>query len=47
LRNRVERSFAPLKPWRRVATRYDRKPTNFLSGISIASIFIGLNVDSA
>lgn len=47
LRNRVERCFAKLKQWRRIATRYDRKPANFLSGILIASILIWLNVDSA
>jgi transposase len=47
LRNRVERCFARLKQWRRVATRYDRKPANFLSGVWVASIFIWLNVDSA
>jgi transposase len=47
LRNRVERCFARLKQWRRVATRYDRKPANFLSGVLLASIFIWLNVDPA
>lgn len=47
LRNRIERCFARLKQWRRVATRYDRKPANFLSGVLLASIYIWLNVDSA
>ena len=47
LRNRIERCFARLKQWRRVAMRHDRKPANFLCGILLASIFIWLNVDSA
>lgn len=47
LRNRIERCFARLKQWRRVATRYDRKCANFLAGILLASSFIWLNVDPA
>jgi transposase len=34
-RNRIERMFGRLKDWRRVATRYDRSPTAFLSAIVI------------
>lgn len=47
LRNRIERCFARLKQWRRIATRYDRKPANFLAGILLASSLMWLNVDSA
>nr|WP_197355285.1 IS5 family transposase [Ralstonia pseudosolanacearum] len=42
LRNRIERCFARLKQWRRVATRYDRKPANFLATIQLASIMLWL-----
>jgi transposase len=38
LRNRIERCFARLKQWRRIATRYDRKPANFLSFLYLASL---------
>ncbi|MEF9416973.1 IS5/IS1182 family transposase, partial [Ralstonia solanacearum species complex bacterium RW470] len=34
--------FARLKQWRRVATRYDRKPANFLATIQLASIMLWL-----
>ena len=49
LRNRIERCFARLKQYRRIATRYDRKPTNFLAFIYLASpgLLDILNVDSA
>jgi transposase len=36
-RNRIERMFGRLKDWRRVATRYDRSPTVFLSAIALAA----------
>ena len=36
-RNRVEIMFGRLKDWRRVATRYDRCPTVFLSAIALAA----------
>jgi len=47
VRNRIERCCARLKQWRRVATRYDRKPANFLAGVLLACSLIWLNVDSA
>jgi transposase len=39
-RNRIERMFGRLKDRRRVATRYDRSPTAFLSAIAIAATVI-------
>ncbi len=36
-RNRIEIVFGRLKDWRRVATRYDRCPTVFLSAIALAA----------
>lgn len=39
-RNRIKRMFGRLKVWRRVATRYDRSPTVFISGIALAEIVI-------
>uniref|UniRef100_UPI003CF4BF2A IS5 family transposase n=1 Tax=Brevundimonas sp. TWP2-3-4b1 TaxID=2804580 RepID=UPI003CF4BF2A len=36
-RNRIEIMFGRLKDWRRVATRYDRCPTVFLSAIALAT----------
>ena len=42
LRNRIERCFAKLKQWRRIATRYDRKPANFLASILAAAICLWL-----
>lgn len=38
LRNRIERSFARLKQFRRIATRFDRKPSHFLVFLYLASI---------
>ncbi|WP_295934082.1 IS5 family transposase [uncultured Xanthomonas sp.] len=38
LRNRIERCFAKLKQFRRIATRFDRKPTHFLAFLYLASI---------
>ncbi len=40
LRNRIERCFARLKQYRRIATRYDRKSANFLAFIYLASLAI-------
>ena len=37
-RNKVERLWARLKDFRRVATRYDKLAVNFLSGVLIAAI---------
>ena len=39
-RNVIERMFCRLKDWRRIATRFDRKITNFLAAITIAAIVI-------
>ncbi|PTD16784.1 IS5 family transposase [Sphingomonas fennica] len=39
-RNRIEIMFGRLKDWRRVATRYDRCPTAFLSAIVLAATVI-------
>ena len=49
LRNRIERCFARLKPFRRIATCFDRKPSHFLAFLYLASIplWVKVNVDSA
>lgn len=39
-RNTVERLWARLKDYRRVATRYDKLANNFLSGVLIAALVI-------
>lgn len=39
-RNLIERMFARLKDFRRVATRYDKLARNFLAGVLIAAILI-------
>lgn len=39
-RNLIERMFARLKDFRRVATRYDKLANNFLAGVLIAAIVI-------
>jgi transposase len=36
-RNLIERMFARLKDFRRIATRYDKLARNFLSGVNIAA----------
>ncbi len=36
-RNRIKIMFGRLKDWQRVATRYDRCPTVFLSAIALAA----------
>jgi transposase len=41
-RNQVERLFCKLKQYRRIATRYDRNPKNYLGFIYLASIKIML-----
>ncbi len=38
LRNRIERCFARLKQFRRIAMRFDRKPRHFLAFLYLASI---------
>ena len=39
-RNRIERMFGRIKDWRHVVTRYDRRPTVFLSAILLAATVI-------
>lgn len=38
LRNRIERTIGHLKQHRRIATRYDRLPANYLAGLYLASL---------
>lgn len=38
LRNRIERCFARLKQFRRIATRFERKPGHFLAFLHLAPI---------
>jgi transposase len=40
LRNLIERAFAHLKDWRRVASRYDKLARNFASIVALAAIII-------
>lgn len=37
-RNRIERTIGRLKQLRRIATRYDRLPANYLAGLYLASL---------
>jgi transposase len=37
-RNRIERTIGKLKQLRRIATRYDRLPENYLAGLYLASL---------
>lgn len=39
-RNRVERLFARLKQFRRIATRYEKRGENFAAMVTIAGIFL-------
>ncbi len=41
-RNRVERSINSLKRFRRVATRYEKLPDNYLAMVTIAALAIWL-----
>jgi transposase len=38
LRNRIERTIGKLKQLRRIATRYDRIPENYLASLYLAAI---------
>ena len=38
LRNRIERTIGKLTQLRRIATRYDRIPQNYLAGLYLAAI---------
>lgn len=37
-RNRIERTIGKLKQLRRIATRYDRLPANYIAGLHLASL---------
>jgi transposase len=37
-RNRIERTIGKLKQLRRIATRYDRLPENYLASLYLASL---------
>lgn len=39
-RNRIEIMFGRLKDWRRVATRYDRRPRIFVSAVALAATIL-------
>ena len=39
-RHKIENSFARLKDWRRIATRYDRLARNYMAAIALAAIII-------
>ncbi len=39
----VERFWAQVKPFRRVATRYEKKAKNFLGFVWVASLMVMLN----
>lgn len=39
-RHKIENMFSRLKDWRRIATRYDRFPIQFLSASALAAIVI-------
>lgn len=39
-RNLVERFFGKIKPFRRVATRYEKTARNFLAFVHVASIMV-------
>ena len=41
-RNQVERAFTPLKQFRAVATRYDKRKDRYHATVTIASIMIWL-----
>ena len=40
LRNVIERAFARLKDWRRIATRYDKLALTYTAAVTIAAIVI-------
>lgn len=39
-RNLIERTFARIKDWRRIATRYDKLARNFAAAVAIAATVI-------
>ena len=46
-RNLIERMFARLKDFRRVATRYDKLAANYLAFVQLASIRLWLRVNES
>ncbi len=40
LRHKIEVMFGRIKDWRRIATRFDRSPTVYLSAIALAALVI-------
>ncbi len=46
-RNAVERFFNKLKPFRAVATRYDKRDDNYLASVKLASIRIWLRFNES
>ena len=46
-RNLVERFFNRLKHFRGVATRYDKRPDNYLAGVKLASVRIWMRFNES
>ena len=46
-RNLVERFFNKLKHFRAVATRYDKRPDNYLAGVKLASLRIWMRFNES
>ncbi|WP_428030634.1 IS5 family transposase [Ancylobacter sp.] len=46
-RNLVERFFNKIKHYRAVATRYDKRPDNFLAGVKLASLRIWMRFNES
>jgi transposase len=46
-RNLVERSFNKLKHYRAIATRYDKRPENYLAGVKLASLRIWMRFNES
>ena len=46
-RNLVERCFNKIKHYRAVATRYDKRPANFLAGVKLASLKIWMRFNES
>ncbi|WP_408886228.1 transposase [Komagataeibacter sp. FXV3] len=42
-RNIIERFFARLKPFRGIATRYDKLKSTFIAAVQFVSAIIGIN----
>jgi len=46
-RNLIERFFAQIKQFRRVATRYDKRADNYLAGVKLASARIWMRANES